>query len=102
MIDDVNEQLFPDPTTRLNYIIGVISHSVILNSVFNMTHTGAAATSLGPVPRGTSPAQPSGGDTARDAEAGAGYMIDTLSHPVTPQHPIPTQISYKSSSKNLP
>ncbi|BCS30215.1 ketopantoate reductase family protein [Aspergillus puulaauensis] len=76
MIDDVNEQLFPDPTTRPNYIVGVISHGVTLDSPFNATHTGAAAISLGSVPRATTPAQQRSGDTT--GEEGEGYMLTTL------------------------
>ncbi|OJJ96011.1 hypothetical protein ASPACDRAFT_1859780 [Aspergillus aculeatus ATCC 16872] len=50
-IDEVNEHLFPDPATRPNYIVGVISHGVTLNAPFEVTHTGASAISLGKVPR---------------------------------------------------
>ncbi|KAH7143444.1 ketopantoate reductase PanE/ApbA C terminal-domain-containing protein [Dactylonectria macrodidyma] len=56
MIEDVNISLFPDKTTRPNYIIGVISHGVTLNSPFDITHTGFSATSIGPVPREGEPA----------------------------------------------
>ncbi|KAF2821234.1 2-dehydropantoate 2-reductase family protein [Ophiobolus disseminans] len=55
MIEDVNEHLFPEIKSRPNYITGVISHGVTLNSPFNITHTGAAATSIGLVPRHGAP-----------------------------------------------
>ncbi|OJJ04487.1 hypothetical protein ASPVEDRAFT_135163 [Aspergillus versicolor CBS 583.65] len=71
MIDDVNEQLFPDPSTRPNYIVGVISHGVTLDSAFNATHTGAAAISLGRVPTQSSR------DTTEE-EGGGGYMLTAL------------------------
>ena len=51
MIEDANTHLWPDPTTRPNYITGVISHGVELNRAFDVTHTGPAATAIGPVPR---------------------------------------------------
>ncbi|RSL89736.1 hypothetical protein CEP51_001083 [Fusarium floridanum] len=51
MIEDVNKHVFTDEETRPNYITGVISHGVTLNSPFNIVHTGFAATSLGLVPR---------------------------------------------------
>ncbi|PGH03178.1 2-dehydropantoate 2-reductase [Blastomyces parvus] len=51
MMDEASEKLFADPKTRPNYLMGVISHGVGLNTPFNITHTGFAATSLGPVPR---------------------------------------------------
>ena len=55
MIEDVNEHLFPDVALRPQYITGVISHGVTLNGPFNITHTGAAATSIGFVPRSNTP-----------------------------------------------
>lgn len=54
MIEEVNKYLFPDPMFRPNYLIGVISHGVTLNSPFNITHTGFSATSIGPVPSNAS------------------------------------------------
>ena len=52
MIEDVDENLWPDPGTRPSYITGVISHGVTLKGPFDIKHTGPASTSLGPVPRG--------------------------------------------------
>ncbi|KAJ4030221.1 2-dehydropantoate 2-reductase (Ketopantoate reductase) (KPA reductase) (KPR) [Fusarium oxysporum] len=52
MIEDVKKHVFTKEETRPNFITGVISHGVTLNSPFNITHTGFAATSLGLVPRG--------------------------------------------------
>lgn len=51
MIEAANKQVFTDQATRPNYMTGVISHGVTLNAPFDITHTGFAATSLGPVPR---------------------------------------------------
>ncbi|CAG8929350.1 unnamed protein product [Penicillium salamii] len=51
MIDRVNAQLFPHPTERPKYIVGVISHGVTLRKSFDIVHTGFAATSLGMVPK---------------------------------------------------
>lgn len=51
MIEAANEEIFTDEATRPNYIIGVVSHGVTLNAPFDITHTGFAATSLGPIPR---------------------------------------------------
>lgn len=53
MIDEVNERLFPHPTERPNYMVGVISHGVTLRKSFDIKHTGFAATSLGLVPGST-------------------------------------------------
>ncbi|CAN9094996.1 unnamed protein product [Alternaria alternata] len=51
MIEDANTFLWPDPHVRPNYVTGVISHGITLNRPFDITHTGPAATSVGPVPR---------------------------------------------------
>lgn len=53
IIEAVNDHLFPDPQSRPNYLIGVISHGVTLNKSFDITHTGFSATSIGAVPRGS-------------------------------------------------
>jgi 2-dehydropantoate 2-reductase len=58
MIEDVNTHLWPNPSIRPNYITGVISHGVTLNKSFNITHTGPAATAIGPVPRDDHTTQP--------------------------------------------
>lgn len=67
VIDAVNKDLFPDQLTRPNYIIGVICHGAGLNSPFNITHTGFAATSIGAAPRG---------DSGRDASDS--YLLKAL------------------------
>ncbi|KAJ5251108.1 ketopantoate reductase PanE/ApbA C terminal-domain-containing protein [Penicillium chrysogenum] len=51
MIDEVNDRLFPRPTERTNYMVGVISHGVTLRKSFDIKHTRFAATSLGLLPR---------------------------------------------------
>jgi 2-dehydropantoate 2-reductase len=58
MIEDANTHLWPNPATRPNYITGVISHGVTFNKSFDITHTGPAATAIGPVPRDDSTTQP--------------------------------------------
>ncbi|VUC25028.1 unnamed protein product [Clonostachys rosea] len=77
MMEEVSEKIFPDPQTRPNYITGVISHGVTLNSPFNITHTGFAATSLGPVPRSNSTPSDS------DREAASSYLLEAL--PLVPR-----------------
>ncbi|KAG9192186.1 2-dehydropantoate 2-reductase [Alternaria panax] len=51
MIEDANTFLWPDAYARPNYLMGVISHGITLNRPFDITHTGPAAMSIGPVPR---------------------------------------------------
>ncbi|KAK2801328.1 hypothetical protein FQN51_005428 [Onygenales sp. PD_10] len=79
MIDEANDHLFTDPATRPNYIIGVTAHGVGLNSPFNVTHTGFAATSLGPVPRSLNPASDIASKTANTDN----YLLQNL--PLVPQ-----------------
>ncbi|KAK9242580.1 ketopantoate reductase PanE/ApbA-domain-containing protein [Lipomyces tetrasporus] len=77
MIEEANRQLFADPQTRPNYIVGVISHGVSLNAPFNITHTGFAATSLSAVPRS------SGTDDGALVKGGDGYLLEKL--PLVPR-----------------
>jgi 2-dehydropantoate 2-reductase len=70
MIEDVNENLWPDPETRPSFITGVISHGVTLKGPFDIKHTGPAATSLGPVPRDEGLDQTLAPSTA--------FLLDTL------------------------
>jgi 2-dehydropantoate 2-reductase len=76
-IEDVNEQLFPDPATRPNYLIGVISHGVITLSPFNVRHTGPSATSIGPVPRTERNITNQTTDDAT-TKAPSSYLLDVL------------------------
>lgn len=73
MVEAANEEVFTDPATRPNYLAGVISHGVTLNSPFDITHTGFSATSLGPVPRS---------DSGTEATAPS-YLLEAL--PLVPR-----------------
>ncbi|KAF7588197.1 hypothetical protein BBP40_006016 [Aspergillus hancockii] len=73
-IDEVTETLFPDPHTRPNYIVGVISHGMTLNRPFVVTHTGFAAMSLGLVPRASEPCT---------HESSCQYLLENL--PLSPR-----------------
>lgn len=77
MIEEVNAHLFQDPSTRPNYLTGVISHGVTLNDPFNITHTGFSATSIGPVPR-----DDDGGRHAASSDLQSNYLLQTL--PLSP------------------
>ncbi|KAI9147266.1 putative 2-dehydropantoate 2-reductase [Paramyrothecium foliicola] len=73
IIETANEQVFTDEATRPNYITGVTSHGVTLNAPFDVTHTGFATASLGPVPRTES--DPATADTS--------YLLEAL--PLVPR-----------------
>ncbi|KAL4978270.1 ketopantoate reductase PanE/ApbA C terminal-domain-containing protein [Aspergillus desertorum] len=79
MTDEVNEHLFPNPLTRPNYLVGVISHAVTLASPFNATHRGAASISLGLVPRTTTgQGAKEAGLEEGEAKATTTYMLRAL------------------------
>lgn len=80
MIEDVNAHLFPNTASRPNYITGVISHGVTLNNPFNITHTGAAATSIGLVPRHNAPRVD---DSSSDLPSVSSYLLRAL--PLVPR-----------------
>ena len=46
IIDEVNEKVFPDPETRPNYIMGVVSHGVYSTSQFEAKHAGLGTIAL--------------------------------------------------------
>lgn len=51
IIDDVNENLFPDEEYRPNYMIGVLSHGVYPRRAFDVVHAGEGTIALGLMPR---------------------------------------------------
>ncbi|PYH97877.1 ApbA-domain-containing protein [Aspergillus ellipticus CBS 707.79] len=105
MIDDVNAGLFRDPSTRPNYIIGVISHGVTLLRSFHVWHTGISATSLGMVPR-SAPALSS--NTTPDPSSPQALLSTSTSpqalspstSPLSPYPPSPSQSPPLPTSPN--
>ena len=53
IIDEVNAKVFPDPETRPNYMVGVITHQVDALKSFSIVHTSMGTTALGLLPRQT-------------------------------------------------
>jgi 2-dehydropantoate 2-reductase len=49
--EEANEKLFPEQSTRPNYIQGVITHGIWSKEPFVVTHAAPATTSLGIMPR---------------------------------------------------
>lgn len=49
-IEEVNEKVFPDPYQRPNYMMGIISHGLLRQEPFRVSHTGVGTTILSPVP----------------------------------------------------
>ncbi|PGH12528.1 hypothetical protein AJ80_06689 [Polytolypa hystricis UAMH7299] len=48
-IDEVNSSLFNQPSSRPNYLAGIVNHGVYTTSPFSAVHAGFANTILGPV-----------------------------------------------------
>ncbi|KAL6713565.1 2-dehydropantoate 2-reductase (Ketopantoate reductase) (KPA reductase) (KPR) [Lecanora helva] len=50
IVDEVNEKLFPDESSRPTYIIGVVSHGLYSTRAFSVVHAGEGTISLGAMP----------------------------------------------------
>ncbi|OJD37410.1 2-dehydropantoate 2-reductase [Diplodia corticola] len=77
VIDEVNRDLFPDESTRPNYMQGIISHGVHSSSPFTATHAGMGTIQLGLLPRGPL-AQNSGAPPSDDP----GHELGGLEHSI--------------------
>lgn len=45
--DEVNQKIFPEPNTRPNYMLGIISHGLYRLKSFDVAHAGVGTTVLG-------------------------------------------------------
>ena len=70
-IEDVNEEIFPDPGTRPTYIIGVASHGVNRAEAFTIVHSGHGTIALGVLPR-------VGYEPTRSLTPSARYLLRTI------------------------
>src|SRR5579871_4090346 len=75
IIDQVNTKVFPDPTTRPNYMLGIVSHGVNSQELFSATHAGAGTIQIGLLPR-SQPSRPSSPTSSTQA-----FKDDTWSPP---------------------
>jgi 2-dehydropantoate 2-reductase len=83
IIDEVNTKVFPDPMTRPNYMIGVISHGVNSQGLFSATHAGAGTIQIGLLPRShpsrpPSPTPPTQGFEDKTWSPASRYILRTL------------------------
>lgn len=58
IIEEVNERVFPDPTQRPQYMLGVISHGVYTTKPFALVHSGAGTIALAILPRNIEEVKP--------------------------------------------
>jgi len=75
IVDQVNDKVFPDPETRPNYMIGIISHGVNSHAqgLFAATHAGQGTISMGILPR-----QNTNADTTPTTPVSSRYILRTV------------------------
>lgn len=84
IIDQVNTEVFPDPTTRPNYMLGINTHGVnSQQDLFSATHAGAGTIQIGLLPRSqpSHPASPTSPNQAFEDEIWSPtsrYILRTL------------------------
>ncbi|KAL8720202.1 MAG: hypothetical protein Q9225_002895 [Loekoesia sp. 1 TL-2023] len=71
IIEEVNDQVFPDPETRPQYMLGVISHGISRTKPFTLVHSGYGTTALTILPRHI-------GEVKPDFETSALYLMRTM------------------------
>lgn len=71
IIEEVNDQVFPDPETRPQYMLGVVSHAISRTKPFTLIHSGYGTTALTILPRYIEEVKP-------DFELSALYLIRTM------------------------
>ena len=77
ILDEVNEQLFPDEEYRPTYIIGVVTHGLYSNGPFNVEHAGEGTIALGAMPRMLRN-KPVEKETLSELAPSARYLIRTM------------------------
>ena len=81
-IDEVNEQVFPDPETRPKYLAGIMSHGVHSGHGMQATHAGQGTIAIGvppSKPSSKSSAPPTSANSAPDGTSPTSrYLLRTL------------------------
>ncbi|KAL8690601.1 MAG: hypothetical protein Q9218_003986 [Villophora microphyllina] len=71
VIEEVNEQVFPEPENRPQYMLGVISHGIYQIKPFSLAHSGHGTTALAILPRRAEEVKPF-------FESSALYLLRTM------------------------
>ncbi|KAL9099889.1 MAG: hypothetical protein Q9163_004664 [Psora crenata] len=77
VIEEVNEQVFPDPKTRPQYMVGVNSHGLKSSGSFEAVHTGEGTIALGIMPQLDTPGSQVV-QSLSQAPASARYLLRTM------------------------
>ncbi|KAL9044068.1 MAG: hypothetical protein Q9214_002770 [Letrouitia sp. 1 TL-2023] len=51
ILDEINNQVFPDPSTRPHYMTGIISHGIYQHKPFSIVHAGQGTIAISILPR---------------------------------------------------
>ncbi|KAL8664505.1 MAG: hypothetical protein Q9202_003055 [Teloschistes flavicans] len=71
IVEEVNDQVFPEPEKRPQYMLGVISHGIYQIKPFNLAHSGHGTTALAILPRRVEEVKP-------HFESSALYLLRTM------------------------
>ena len=77
ILDEVNEQLFPDEEYRPTYVIGVVTHGLYSNGPFSVEHAGEGTIALGAMPRMLQN-KPVENETLSELAPSARYLMRTI------------------------
>ena len=77
ILDEVNEQLFPDEEYRPTYVIGVVTHGLYSNGPFSVEHAGEGTIALGAMPR-MSQHKPLENENLSELSPSARYLMRTM------------------------
>ena len=77
ILDEVNEQLFPNEEYRPTYVIGVVTHGLYSHGPFSVEHAGEGTIALGAMPRMPQD-KPVENDTLSELAPSARYLMRTM------------------------
>ena len=60
VLDEIKSEIFPDPSSRPNFILGITTHGIYPQGPFTLAHRGLGSISLGYVQRDVEPSSDSG------------------------------------------
>jgi 2-dehydropantoate 2-reductase len=78
IIDQVDEEAFPDPSARPEYMVGIVSHGVNSQGPFEATHAGFGTIAIGLPIRPPTPSSSSELPATNDISASSQYILRTI------------------------
>lgn len=77
-IEEINEKIFPDPSQRPHYMMGIISHGLTQLETFRIAHNGVGTTILSPIPADGASPSADGTNAEPDWAPSTKYLLKTL------------------------